>query len=136
LPASAWADKDYERFVPSKYRICYGGQTAESAGEWIPVDSVRAALPTAVGQLFASAGHFANHVELAPGDNRGCLTVGLDEARLVNESIVAAGFGPALADVAPVYVFTVPGTVGEGAITVRITFMTVLPHGEAEGNGA
>jgi hypothetical protein len=134
LPASAWADKEYERYVPSRYRICYGGQMQEAAdGGWVPVDSVLAALPTEVGQLFASAGHFANHADVTPGENRGCLTAGLAEARLINESIQAVGFGPAFANVAPVYVFTVPG---EGEITVRIEFMTVLPHGEAEGNGA
>ena len=60
----------------------------------------------------------------------------LADARTVNESVVAAGFGPAYPNVAPVYEFTVPPRMSQKRSPDESNFRTMLPHGEPDGNGA
>ena len=125
LPASAWAEKDYRPYVPSKFHVCFGGQTPD--GQSVPAELVRDALPPEARGLLSP---------LTPSGDWGCAVVGPNAARAIDESLQAAGFGPAEQDVALGYVFKLPPAArGSGAIEVRIAIITVLPNGEAEGGG-
>ena len=125
LPASAWAEKDYRPYVPSMFHVCLGGQTPD--GQAVPAELVRNALPPEARGLLSPA---------TPSGDWGCLVVSADTARAIDESLQAAGFGPAEQDVAVGYVFNVPpAAAGSDAIEAGIAFITVLPNGEAEGGG-
>ena len=125
LPASAWVQKEYRPYVPSQLHVCFGGQTPD--GQSVRTELVRDALPPEARELLSP---------LTPSGDWGCAVVGPNAARAINESLQAAGFGPAEQGVAVGYVFKLPPAAsGSGAIEVRIGFITVLPNGEAEGDG-
>ena len=138
--------------MPGRYLICYGGQpeswassTLATGGDVIQAATFRSALPVEARDLLAAAptippeGPDPGREHADADATRTCGMVNLTDARRINQSLVTAGLGPALANVAPTYQFTIPTTAetaGQGEITGRIAFRTVLPHGQADGNGA
>jgi hypothetical protein len=135
LPASAWTDKEYERFVPANYVICFGGELPD--GQRVPPETVLAALPAEAANLLSSASvrHVKGPLRMTEPGDAGCATMSQFDARTLNNSLKAAGL-PVYSNVAPVYQFTIPATPEHDEITVRIPFMTILPNGEVETNGA
>ena len=122
LPASAWVNKEYRQYVPTRYRICaYAGRNGHDA----PVELVRAALPAEVREVFTPGA--------AAASGWGCVHVSPDTARTAETSLVAAGF-PAEQRTVQQYTFTIPVPDGR-EYTGSVMIGPVLPNGDAEEPG-
>ncbi len=120
--------------MPSKFQVCFGGNTPD--GELVPADLIRNALPAEARELLAPVTRASGMGATTPSGDSGCAVVGPDDARAIDGSLQAAGFGPADQGVAVSYVFNIPPAAGRDAIVGGIAFISVLPNGDAEGGGA
>lgn len=143
LPASAWADQEIRAYVPSRYRVCYGGTT-----ETIERDRVLNALSGPVAELLeardAENGRFNMYLsfsdwaagvrvtgycsELTTEEARDVVR-GLDDGGFEREQLPTYANGPGgeYAHATFEYIFSVPGPAGTAALWID----PHLPHGDA-----
>jgi hypothetical protein len=143
LPASAWADQGFKIYVPTTYRVCYGGTQ-----ETIERDRLLHAIPGPVQELLEArdAENEDFNVYISFGDwvdgarSRGyCSELTTEEARDVVRGLDDGGFErqqrPTYANGDPLetnaatfeYIFSVP----DPAETAALWIDPYLPHGEA-----
>ncbi len=139
LPASAWADQEIRAYVPSTYRVCYGG-----TNETIERDRLLHAIPGPVQELlegqgtrrtndfnmYLSFGEWANGVrltdycsELTTEEARDVVR-GLDDGGFEREQLLTYANGP---HATFEYIFSVPDPAGKAALWID----PYLPHGDA-----
>jgi hypothetical protein len=133
LPASAWADQEIRAYVPTTYRVCYGGTT-----ETIERDRLLHAIPGPVRELLeardAEKEGFGDYVSF--GDwldgvrvTGYCSELTTEEARDVVRGLDDGGFERVqLSDSTTFeYIFSVLDPAGTAALWID----PYLPHGEA-----
>ncbi len=132
LPASAWADQEIRVYVPSTYRVCYGGTK-----ETIERDRLLHAIPGPVQELlearvaertrdfnmYVSFSDWVKGVQITGY----CSEVTTEEARDVVRGLGEGGFEREDPLATFEYIFSVPDPVGTAALWID----PYLPHGEA-----
>jgi hypothetical protein len=138
LPASAWADQGIKIYVPTTYRVCYGG----TAGT-IKRDRLLHAIPGPVRELLGARDaenevfiEYISFADWAGGarSTRYCSELTTEEARDVVRGLDEGGFDrqqppsiPFSASTTFEYIFPVPDSAGTAALWID----PYLPHGEA-----
>jgi hypothetical protein len=140
LPASAWADQEIRAYVPTTYRVCYGGTQ-----ETIERDRLLHAIPGSVQELLeardAENEDFIEYISFADWvggarSTRYCSELTTEEARDVVRGLDDGGLEreqrPSTNSVGGVsttfeYIFPVPDPAGMAALWID----PYLPHGEA-----
>jgi len=132
LPASAWADQGIKIYVPTTYRVCYGGTTETIERDRLlhaitgPVQELleaRDAEKTNEFNIYISFEDWVNGVRVTGY----CSDLTTEEARDVIRGLDDAGFERRAADATFEYIFSVPGPAGTAALWID----PYLPHDDA-----
>lgn len=133
LPASAWEDREFRAYVPSRYAVCYGGSPADQA---IESSRILTLLPAPAEDLLRTKDRSGREGLMMPGPGEGiipaseyCHAVTTDEARAIDQALSDAGFQRSR-EASPyrlAYRFWAPAPIEK---TVDIWFEPILPHGE------
>jgi hypothetical protein len=129
--ASAWADQEIRAYVPSRYRVCYGGTT-----ETIVRDRLLHAIPGPVQELLEGQGtrrtdafnmyvSFGDWVQGVRQENY-CSELTTEEARDVVQGLDDGGFEREYALATFEYILSVPDPAGTAALWID----PYLPHGD------
>lgn len=125
VPASAWEDRGFRAYVPSKYQVCYNGEP--EAPEQLTRPQLLDALP-------APASNLLGPLDVTGGEFRGafgpvpywCSVVTTDEARSLEEILQdAPGELSTWSQHGPSYGYTRP----DRSASIGISFDAVLPDG-------
>ena len=139
LPASAWKQRKFRAYVPSRFQVCAGAQVVSDLdkprqGRLVPISPARtvALLPAAAQNVLRGRDWSAQALRLTRTSARrvygGCFDVATEEARSLAKAL--DGARPAIArkggGINLNYTFDAPGPSRQ----VWISFGPYLPHGE------